>query len=336
MNFETNSIDFYKLLNDLKKFKKEILYTIFIFFVTSSIISLLLPIRYSSSILFVPDLNSRNTTSSASLSSIASIAGFSIDDPSNNFINPSLYPMILKDISFKRKILNIKLDSSELTLKNYLLDRNLSIFEYYNYWKSINYSDKKIIDHMFISNEESYLFSTLDEFTDIDIDIIDGYFNLKFKLDNPVYSTIVVKKIYELLEEKIKQIKIKSYSSVLENTIKNMNIKKREFEIIQEELAEFNDNNQSISSKKFNNEKFKLENKYNLAYNVYTQLANKVEEAKILVLKNTPIFSVIQSPYVPDKRIYPKRTQLVLIWSFIGFVISLIYIQIKISLSEKN
>ena len=38
-----------------------------------------------------------------------------------------------------------------------------------------------------------------------------------------------------------------------------------------------------------------LENEFNLKYAVYTELLNKVEEAKLEISKNTPLFMIIKN-----------------------------------------
>ena len=52
-------------------------------------------------------------------SGLAGLAGISIDSYNDSKLSPNIYPMILKDISFKRELLNIKINENS-TLKDYL------------------------------------------------------------------------------------------------------------------------------------------------------------------------------------------------------------------------
>ena len=59
-----------------------------------------------------------------------------------------------------------------------------------------------------------------------------------------------------------------------------------------------------------------------------TELSKQVEQAKLQVTKDTPVFSTIKEAIIPIQRTSPKRKQLVLIFGFIGFSIACIYILI--------
>jgi len=59
------------------------------------------------------------------------------------------------------------------------------------------------------------------------------------------------------------------------------------------------------------------------------ELSKQVEQRKLQVSQDTPVFSVIKEASMPVKRSSPKITQLVLIFSFIGLISSVVYILIK-------
>ena len=57
-------------------------------------------------------------------------------------------------------------------------------------------------------------------------------------------------------------------------------------------------------------------------YSVFQELAGQLEQAKLQVSKDTPIFTVIEPVNIPLERSKPKRTLMVLIWTFLGAVLS--------------
>ena len=113
---------------------------------------------------------------------------------------------------------------------------------------------------------------------------------------------------------------------ILKFTEKSYNIKKIELESIQNELAIFVDKNQVISSSIFSNQLRILESKYNIANGIFLELSKQLEQARLKVSKDTPVFVTIQSPSIPNYRSSPQRTMIVLAWSFIGMVFAIIYI----------
>ena len=58
------------------------------------------------------------------------------------------------------------------------------------------------------------------------------------------------------------------------------------------------------------------------------RLLNK-EKIAIEVRKNTPIFTVIKPVVIPNDRSEPKRTMIVLIYSFLGIIITSFWVLIK-------
>ena len=67
----------------------------------------------------------------------------------------------------------------------------------------------------------------------------------------------------------------------------------------------------------------------NIASSVVEQLATQLEQAKLQVNKDTPVFTVIEPVSVPFERSAPKRSLIVVIWTFLGVVLSTGYILVK-------
>ncbi len=61
-------------------------------------------------------------------------------------------------------------------------------------------------------------------------------------------------------------------------------------------------------------------------------MAKQVEQAKLQVSKDTPIFSVLKPVVVPNEKSSPKKFLIIIIWSFLGFSISVANILFKDSL----
>jgi uncharacterized protein involved in exopolysaccharide biosynthesis len=62
----------------------------------------------------------------------------------------------------------------------------------------------------------------------------------------------------------------------------------------------------------------RLSNNYNLAYNIYSELAKQLEQARIQVKEDTPVFTIIEPVSVPLVRSKPKRPMILIIWLFLG------------------
>ena len=96
-------------------------------------------------------------------------------------------------------------------------------------------------------------------------------------------------------------------------------------EAIQDELATFRDQHQNISSRLFKNKLSHLESELASASVVNEELAKQIEQARIQVSKGTPVFTIIDPVVIPNHRTSPRRTLIVVIFTFLGGVLGLGY-----------
>ena len=67
----------------------------------------------------------------------------------------------------------------------------------------------------------------------------------------------------------------------------------------------------------------------NISESIVQQLASQVEQAKLQVNKDTPVFTTIQPVTIPFERSAPKRSLIVITFLFLGFVLSCGYVLVK-------
>ena len=132
-----------------------------------------------------------------------------------------------------------------------------------------------------------------------------------------------------ILQKIIINNKIKSAKQNLEFSEEQLKSKKIEFDEIQNKLGYFNDSNLNIVTSSIINERKKLEAEFQIINAVMVELSKQVEQNKLQVSKDTPVFSIIKEASMPVLRSSPKRTQMVLIFGFIGFILSTVFILIK-------
>lgn len=72
-------------------------------------------------------------------------------------------------------------------------------------------------------------------------------------------------------------------------------------------LAEFQDRNRNLARNQALAEEQRLQADYDLAFSVYTSLANRLEESRITVQEKTPVFKILQPAAVPIRRSSPQR-----------------------------
>jgi uncharacterized protein involved in exopolysaccharide biosynthesis len=293
----------------------------------------------------VPQVNN-SSAKLGSLSSLASLAGFNLDLGSGGGdISPVLYPKIVNSISFRMEIMNTEYEFEEL-------DHPVTLFDYYvNTYKpglfgilkkytiglpgiilkairgesaEINTSNSKSIR---LTREQDEVIGIIADNLTLLVNDKEGYLSLSSKFHQPWLSAQIAQKARDLLQEYITNFKIEKALAQLSFIESRHSEKKAEFETAQSKLASYRDANRNISSSIARTHEEKLENEYQLSFEVYSELSKQLENARITVKEDTPVFSVIEEVVVPFEKTKPNRPLIIIIWvmigSFVGSVILL-------------
>ena len=295
----------------------KLIISVSVFFVFAGVaVALLSPIIYTSSSTFI--LSSDNEKNTSSLGGVASLVGINLSGISDDGGIPAImYPTVLESVEFKRRLLNEYIDKDEaLKLKSFLVD-------YYN----INPDDFISNNNkFFVSEGEDDLFEILKDIIQISVDEKDGFVSISANMPTSEYAANTCINARKILQTIIINTKIKSAKQNLDFTQKQLNLKKIEFDNIQNEIAYFRDSNLNIINSKYENELSKLLAEFQIINSVYTELSKQLEQSTLQVNRDTPVFSIVKEASMPVERSSPKRTLMVLVFGLIGFVISTAYV----------
>ena len=317
-NSNNDEIDLIDLLKKLYKSRKLIIYLTIIFSIIGVVLAILLPVKYNSTTVFITQ---NQETGSSSLSGVASLVGINLGRGSFGGEIPStMYPQIIESVKFKRLLLNQIIDKkNNLTLKKFII-------EYY----SIDEIEEKEIDDLGMTITEEKCFKILSEdILNLNFNQKDGFVSINAELSVAEYSAIIAKFSRELLQNIIIDNKIETARQNLTFSEGQLIEKKKEFDDIYSKLAFFSDSNLNSVNSFVLNEKNKLESEFQIISAVVEEISKQVEQAKLQLKKDTPVFSTIQEAVIPIKKSSPKRAQLVIIFGFLGFIISCISILIS-------
>ena len=316
-NIKDEEIDLVEILKKIYKSRIFILIISFSFSLIGVAVAMLSPIKFSSETIFITQNQESN---SSSLSGVASLVGINLG--ASNFggeIPSSMYPQVTQSPKFKRLLLNSNIDfDNKINLKQYLID----------YYK-LNTENNKINSDLYVSELENACFKIIDEIISVNVNQKDGFISLSATLPVAEYSAILAKKAKEILQEIIINNRIESANQNLIFSQQQLQEKKLIFDEIQAKLTYFSDSNLNSVNSFVINERDKLDAEFQIISAVVTELSKQVEQVKLQVSKDTPVFSTIKEAVIPINRISPKRTQLVIIYVFFGVIISTGFILIK-------
>ena len=316
------------------------------FLVLGVLVALLSPTVYTASSTFIPQ--SSSSGGSSSLSGVASLVGINLGgNVAGSEIPPSIYPRIMQSVSFKRELLaaNISADkSSSKNLKKFLLEKNegvniVSIIKKYTInlpftiLAAIKGDSEKTanssVNLLVISPEEEGLFKKIDGMLSLSVNTKEGFITLSCSSREASGAAYTVKAAQFILQKTVIDYKIKRAKELLSFNKRELALKKIEFDSLQNKLAIFKDGNLNIIDARFENELSRIESEFQIVNAVYQELNKQLEQSKLQVSKDTPIFSVINPVTIPNIRSAPKRSLIVLIYGFIGFVLSCGFVLLK-------
>ena len=341
-------INLFQLIQRLWNERRIIIILVFIFAIFGIFVAVNKNNVYTASTSFIPK-DSQSKSSVGGLSSLASMAGINLGNISsvNSEIPSNLYPRFVKSIPFIDILLETVLPSTDkkINLKQYLSkESNNSFFSTLKKYtiqlpplilsnilkkeefKPVN-GESSAIRHF--SLEEENLYKKVKDLINISVDNNMGFITLSVQDENPEIAALIAMSAQNLLQQEVINFKIKNAQELLAFTENLYEKKKKEFEAVQDELANFRDQHQNISSGLFRNKESRLVAEYDITSAVYQELAKQVEQARIQVSKDTPIFTIIDPVVIPNQRTSPKRKLIVLGYAFFGFCIGIFYALFK-------
>lgn len=330
-----DEIDLIALLKTVFTARRFVLRTTTLFAVIGIVVAILSPVSYTASSTFMPQLSEGR--SSSSLGGLASLAGINLSavmggQPQE--IPPSLYPQITKSIPYRLSLLNEPVGPNDISMRTYILEKDsgpsvLSTIKKYTiglpgllFASADGEDDNKESSLLTIREEDREMFAYLDGVLSIEVDKKEGLVSLHAELDDRVMAARLAQAATDLLQRNVIAFKSQSARNNMDFIERQFESKRQEFEQIQDSIAIFKDQNQNITSTLYQNQLTRLESQFTVTSSVFQELAGQVEQSKIQVNKDTPIFTIIEPVSVPLERTKPKRSLIVVIWTFLGGVLA--------------
>lgn len=344
---EDDEIDLIALAKTAWSGRRTIITTTLIFMILGVFIAIFTPKQYKATTIMIPQ-SSRQ--SSGGLSSLAAMAGINLNTSnSGTELSPSVYPQIVQSIPFQKELMHVKLNfdgyKEKISLYDYYTDNQYAKFNVLGFVKKYTIGlpgtiigairgKKEIVEDSVeslntiiqLSSKERELISLLSGNVTLEVDQKAGNITLTSIMPEAKAAAQLGEKAQILLQEKITEFKIAKSNMQLDFVQERYNEKKKEFEVTQTQLAMFHDRNKNVTTALAKTEVERLQNEYQLVFSVYTELAKQLENSKIQVKNETPVFSIIEPISIPVEYFKPNRKQIVFIWLFLGGVVGIAWV----------
>ena len=339
-NPEEQEIDLIELAQKVWAGRKLIFKVCGIAVIVALVVAFSIPKEYATSVTLAPEVG--NNDRAGNIGALAAMAGINLGTSSNgDALSPILYPDIVSSTPFLISLFNVKVQdlASEIdtTLYVYLKDEQRS-----PWWTVITSAPSKflrgvvalfksdeeiqggndILNPFHLTEKESGIMNALKKRLTVDVDKKTGVTTLTVTMQDPLISASLTDTIMHSLQNYITDYRTNKARHDLAYMEKLYKEAKQEYMEAQEKYASFVDANQSIVLLSFRAEQERLQNEMNLAFQVYTQVAQQLQMAKAKVQEITPVYTVVQPATVPLNAAKPSKMLILVAFVFLAGVIS--------------
>ncbi|MBW3466352.1 hypothetical protein [Arthrospiribacter ruber] len=282
------------------------------------------------------------------LGGLAGLAGINLPTNPGSSIPPNLYPDVVGSTPF-----GLYLIKQEFYFPT--IGENLTLEEYFVKHQDISLMQKifKLPNKIFslfknsepksgneiqsdsqtysskvkkLSGRESSAISQIRSRVSAEVDLSLGVVTVQVKMQDPIVAAKLVELTHDYLSVYITDYKSSADIRNLEFIEERYEESKQQYFKAQDELAAFKDRNRNIVTAAAQVKEEQLRNEVSIYYNVFNNLAQEVEQAKIRVQRSSPVFNVLEPSYVPLKESSPKLILNVVVFLFLAAALSIGYI----------
>jgi uncharacterized protein involved in exopolysaccharide biosynthesis len=347
MNDEINLIE---VARTLWNSRRKILIIMLAFGVFGLFVVLVTPVEYTAKTIMVSRSDSK-TSGTGNLNGLAAMMGIDLglSMSAGSELKPIDYPEFIKSLPFQKRLMYTSLTWEHLS-------KPVTLHEYYakyykpeffvvvrRYtiglpgeiagWFTGNGKDTGVgkagipdDSLVYLTNPEQRVRGVLTKKVKLTLNPKNNFITITVRAPEAKAAAQLANKARELLQEKDTELKILKAKQTLQFTQGLYEEKKKEFSLAQERLSQFRDRNVNLGSEMAKNEEAQLNSEYQIAFSVYNEMAKQLENAKIRVKEDTPIFSIIEEAAVPNVKSQPQLEKILLIWLFLGGVVGFVWV----------
>ncbi|MBS5449344.1 Wzz/FepE/Etk N-terminal domain-containing protein [Bacteroides thetaiotaomicron] len=347
-NRKDEEIDLIEILHRIIAVRKTIYKAAGVGMVMGIIIAISIPKQYTVKVTLSPEMgNSKGSSGLAGLAASFLGSGSVIGGDGSDALNAALSSDIVSSTPFLLELLNMKVlipKENIKTLEAYLDEQSSPWWNYIigipgiviEGIKSLFVdTDNPIIDRSLqkgtieLTREErdkiiflrKNIVATMDKKTAIT--------GISVTLQNPKVAAIVADSVVCKLQELIisyRTSKSKEDCAYLEKLFKE---RQEEYYAMQKKYADYVDTHDNLILQSVRTEQERLQNDMNLAYQVYSQVANQLQVARAKVQEEKPVFAVVEPAVVP---LFPSgmgKLLYMLLFGFVAVIVTLGWLLIK-------
>jgi uncharacterized protein involved in exopolysaccharide biosynthesis len=330
-------IDVMEILRKIIAIRKTIYKAAGIGLVIGIIIAISIPKQYTVEVTLSPEMGNNKGSGLSGLA--ASFLGNEVTmGDGTDALNASLSADIVSSTPFLLELSTMEISVSRdesMTLNTYLDEESSPWWNYVIGFpemliggvKSLLVDDESIASIgvnqgiIKLSKKESKKIETLKKMITASVDKKTSITSVAVTLQNPRVAAVVADSVVKKLQEYIidyRTSKAKEDCLYLEKLFKE---RQQEYYTAQRKYANYIDSHDNIILQSVRAEQERLQNDMNLAYQVYSQVANQLQVARAKVQEEKPVFAIVEPAVIPLDPSGTSRKIYVLIFIFLSVCI---------------
>ncbi len=346
---EETSIDFAKIFKDLLKYKKLYYKVLPATFVIVALIALSLPNYYTCTVKLSPEMS--GSKSQSGLASLASSFGVNLGTTGGigtEALFPTLYPDLMSSVDFKASLFEVPV-TIEGDKEAGEKDRTMSYYTYLKdeqkspWWSAAISGTVKFIVGLFkepepeedkvdpfrLTKEQTDIVKAIDKNVVCDVDKKTMVITIDVTDQDPLICATMADSVKTRLQKFITDYRTSKARVDLEYNKKMLVEAQAKYDQARDRYAAFADSHRAVTSKSAQTKVTDLQTEMQMRSQILQQVIAQMQEAEMKVQENTPAFTTLQSATVPVKKTGPKRAQMCLIFTFLAFLCTSVYILYK-------
>lgn len=311
-------IDWIGIIRQLIAIRKKLYKAAAIGLVIGIVIAFSIPQKYTVSVTLSPEVSGGNSGSSGLASMAASFLGANVASNSPDALNATLAPDIVASTPFLLELLDAPVASQDkridTTFTAYLEKQKSSWMSYVlkapgmaiGGIKSLFSNEKEEAPKdsiqegtIELNEEDAAKISSLRQLISIEADKKTGIITLTVTLQDPKVTATMADTVVSKLQQYIIAYRTRKAKEDCEYLEKLYKERQQEYYDAQRHYAHYVDANSNMVFQSIMAERERLQNDMNLAYQVYSQVAQQLQVARAKVQEEKPVFAVVEPAVVP-------------------------------------
>ncbi|GAB3930276.1 GNVR domain-containing protein [Larkinella terrae] len=309
--------------------KGNVLKMAFLFAVVGVVVALLSPFEYISEVRVMPELQARSALNLKRFGALAELAGINLEGVSNTeAIRPDLYPDVLKSTPFMLYLLNQPVTTVEKrkfpTLAAFLTEGSFSLIDRVFGKKTLSVppalGDRQALH---LTRDQEELVKNTKERILSDLDKQSGVIIIRVKMPDAEVAAQVGQLAIDYLTRYVISYRTEKTREDLKFLSERFREAKQRYDRAMINLSTYKDQHRYMVTQVGTIEERRLQADFELAQGLYGNITQQYEQTRIKIQEETPILKILEPPQVPTKRSEPRRSILVVLYTFIGGLVGI-------------